>query len=62
MDQSPDKDILCEEIESWEDFEYALREENRLLFSKMLPECGENHDYIELPALKMNTFQLNYYL
>jgi hypothetical protein len=33
MDQSS---ILSEEIKSWADFEYALGEENRLLFSKML--------------------------
>jgi hypothetical protein len=39
MDQSSNKDILREEIKSWEHFEYALREENRLIFSKMLSEC-----------------------
>jgi hypothetical protein len=42
MEQSSDKDILYEEIKSWAGFEYALREENRLLFSKMLSECREN--------------------
>ena len=31
-------DILAKEIESWTNFEYALREENRLLFNKMLSE------------------------
>jgi hypothetical protein len=41
MDKSSNKDILSEEIKSWEDFEYALREENRLLFNKMLSECQE---------------------
>jgi hypothetical protein len=47
MDESSNKDnILTEEIKSWEHFEYALREENRLLFNKMLCECGENEDYI----------------
>ncbi|MFL6322856.1 MAG: hypothetical protein ACJ72Q_20590 [Nitrososphaeraceae archaeon] len=30
---------MREEIKSWEHFEYALREENRLIFSKMLSEC-----------------------
>jgi hypothetical protein len=34
--------ILTREIESWKGFEYALREENRLLFNKMLSECQEN--------------------
>ena len=42
MVHSPNKNILNEEIKSWERFEYALREENRLLFSKMLSECREN--------------------
>ena len=46
MDQSSNKDILNEEIKSWEGFEYALREENRLLLGKMLSECKENEDYI----------------
>ena len=37
----PDKDdiILTKEIESWNGFEYALREEDRELFKKMLNEC-----------------------
>jgi hypothetical protein len=39
--------ILSEEIKSWERFEYALREENRLLFNKMLSECKENEDYVK---------------
>jgi hypothetical protein len=33
---SSNKDILTKEIESWAGFEYALREENRILFHKML--------------------------
>jgi hypothetical protein len=33
--------ILSNEIKSWEHFEYALREENRILFNKMLSECKE---------------------
>jgi hypothetical protein len=37
--------ILDKEIESWKGLEYALREENRLLFSKMLSECQQNADY-----------------
>jgi hypothetical protein len=40
-----EKDILNNEIESWKGFEYALREENRLLFSKMLSEYQQNEDY-----------------
>jgi hypothetical protein len=38
--------ILIKEIDSWSNLEYALREENRLLFNKMLSECKENEDYI----------------
>jgi hypothetical protein len=41
MDQPSDKDILSKEIKSLELFEYALREENRFLFSNMLSECVE---------------------
>lgn len=34
--------IFVKEIESWKGFEYALREENRILFHKMLSECIKN--------------------
>jgi hypothetical protein len=46
MDKPSSKYILSEEIKSWKDFEYALREENRLLFNNMLTDYGENEDYI----------------
>jgi hypothetical protein len=36
------KDILSKEIESWKRFKYALRQENRLLFHKMLGECRKS--------------------
>jgi hypothetical protein len=32
------QDFLAKEIESWKGFEYALREENRILFHEMLNE------------------------
>jgi hypothetical protein len=35
------EDILDKEIESWKGFEYALREENRTLFNKMLSNKEE---------------------
>jgi hypothetical protein len=50
--QQADEDVnnnntttLASEIQSWKHFEYALKEENRLLFNKMLSECIENEDY-----------------
>jgi hypothetical protein len=39
----PFVNILAEEIKSWKDFEYALREENAFLFNEMLSECGVLH-------------------
>jgi hypothetical protein len=40
------KNILCKEIESWSNFEYALREEDSILLKKMLNEC-QKEDYIK---------------
>jgi hypothetical protein len=37
-------DILNKEMESSKHFEYALREENRLLFNMMISDCGKNQD------------------
>src|SRR5438874_11014919 len=56
MVHSSNKDILIEEIKSWEHFEYALREENRLLFNKMLSECHENGDYVRAANSKGGLF------
>lgn len=44
-EESCDDNILTKEVDSWSNFEYALREENRLLFNKMLSECKENQNY-----------------
>ena len=38
-------DLLIKEIESWSKFEYALREEDRILFNKMLNECRQQEEY-----------------
>jgi hypothetical protein len=38
------QDFLAKEIESWKGFEYALREENRILFHEMLNECRKYDD------------------
>jgi hypothetical protein len=48
--------ILTREIESWNDFEYSLREENRLIFNKMLSECRENEDHIKAANSKDEFF------
>ena len=37
--------ILNKEIESWSKFEYALREEDSVLFNKMLNECQQKEEY-----------------
>jgi hypothetical protein len=45
-EEKNEKDILQKEIESWyEHFGYALREENRILFNKMLSECLTDEQY-----------------
>jgi hypothetical protein len=48
--------ILTKEIDSWSNFEYAPREEDRLLFNKMLSECKENEDYIRAASSKGEFF------
>jgi hypothetical protein len=37
--------VLAKEIESWNKFEYALREEDSILFSNMLNECQQKEEY-----------------
>jgi hypothetical protein len=39
------ENLLTKEIESWSNFEYSLREEDRILFSKMLNECEKEEEY-----------------
>ena len=57
MSLFPNEDnLLTKEIESWKGFEYALREENRLLFNKMLSECEENKDYVRAASSKGQSF------
>jgi hypothetical protein len=50
------EDAVTKEIELWKGFEYALREENRILFNKMLSECGENKDYVRAASFKGESF------
>ena len=51
-----DENIITKEIESWKGFEYALKEENRILFNKMLSECGKNNDYVRAVSSKGESF------
>ena len=39
-----ENNVLAKEIESWSNFEYSLREEDRILFSKMLNECQKEEN------------------
>ena len=36
---------LTKEIKSWSSFEYALGEEDRILFNKMLSECQKEEEF-----------------
>jgi hypothetical protein len=46
-EEEENNDILQKEIESWNDhFEYALREEDRILFNQMLSECLSDGQYL----------------
>ena len=60
MVHSPNKNILNEEIKSWERFEYALREENRLLFTKMQTEnasaASSKDEYCPTESLFMSSY------
>ena len=38
-DKDDNNSILHKVIESWKGFEYSLREDDRILFNKMLNEC-----------------------
>src|SRR5215467_13900900 len=51
-EENDNTNFLAEEIESWKDFRYALREEDALLFDKMLSECRYNKDYVRTASCK----------
>jgi hypothetical protein len=55
-DDDSKNNILVKEIDLWSNFEYALRDESRLLFNKMLSECKENKDYIRAANSKDEFF------
>ena len=56
MSLFPNENLITKEIESWKGFEYALREENRIPFNKMLSECRENKDYVRAASSKGVSF------
>ena len=39
------ENTLTKEIKSWSSFEYALGEEDRILFNKMLSECEKEEEF-----------------
>jgi hypothetical protein len=39
------ENTLTKEIKSWSSFEYALGEEDRILFNKMLSECQKEEEF-----------------
>jgi hypothetical protein len=40
-----ENNVLAKEIESWNIYEYALREEDSILFKKMLNECQKEEEF-----------------
>ena len=48
--------ILTKEIDPWSNYKYALREENRHLFNKILYECKENEDLVKAANSKDEYF------
>lgn len=53
------ENILTKEIEPWSKFEYALREEDRILFNKILNECQKEEYTKAFNAKDHNTTLLN---
>ena len=45
MVKEEEENIIIKEIESWNNFEYALREEDRILFNKMLHACQKEGEF-----------------
>ncbi|MDF2770354.1 MAG: hypothetical protein K0S91_3192 [Nitrososphaeraceae archaeon] len=43
-EEQQENNVLAKEIESWNSFEYSLREEDSILFNKMLNECQKEEE------------------
>jgi hypothetical protein len=56
MSLFPKEDVLKKGVESWEGFEYALREENRILFDKMIEE-SKREEYANAVNAKGKLFE-----
>jgi hypothetical protein len=44
-EEQQENNVLAKEIESWNCFEYSLREEDSILFNKMLNECQKEEEF-----------------
>lgn len=44
-EEEQENNVLAKEIESWNSFEYSLREEDGILFNKMLNECQKEEEF-----------------
>jgi hypothetical protein len=42
-----DMALLAKEIQSWDKFKYALREENATLFDQMLKQCQKEEGEVQ---------------
>jgi hypothetical protein len=40
-----ENNVLLKEIEFWSNYEYAMREEDNILFNKMLNGCQKEEEY-----------------
>ena len=61
-DHDNNNNILAKEIDSWGNFEYALREENSLLLTICYPSARKMRTISKLLALKINSSQINHCL
>ena len=54
----PSDDLLAKEIESWKAFGDSLREEDRVLFNKMIQDCYKNIKAINIKGEPYSTESL----
>jgi hypothetical protein len=61
MTKKEQENVLTKEIESWISSEYSLREQDRILFNKIVNEC-QKESIVKHKPLKTNTTLLNHCL